>query len=84
VTPQPADLRPFIVTLSVSVATFRATLTGAVPDARLGSELPHDRVVVILPAKLAGSLSALPGVNSVTPDELLKTLRSTLRSASSD
>ena len=66
-TPEPADHRPFIVTLSVSVATFRATLAEAVPDARLGRELPHDRVVVILPAtfgryRLAGSF---PGSDSV-------------------
>ena len=73
--PPANDLRPFIVTLSVPVATFRATLIEAVPSARLGRELPHDRVVVFLPGRLAGSLAALPGVNSVAPDELLKTLR---------
>jgi hypothetical protein len=76
-TPGPADHRPFIVTLSVSVATFRATLADEVPDASLGRELPHHRVVVILPATLGPSLAALPGVDSVVPDELLKTLRST-------
>ena len=73
--PPANDLRPFIVTLSVPVATFRATLIEAVPSARLGRVLPHDRVVVILSGTLAGSLAALPGVNAVAPDELLKTLR---------
>ena len=73
--PPANDLRPFIVTLSVPVDIFRATLTVAVLSARLGRELPHDRVVVILPGRLAGSLATLPGVNAVAPDELLKTLR---------
>lgn len=73
--PEPADLRAFIVTLSVPVATFRHTLMAAVPDAQLGRELPHDRVVAIVPVIFAGSLAALPGVRSVVPDELRKKLR---------
>lgn len=83
-TPEPADHRPFIVTLSVSVETFRTTLAEAVPGARLGRELPHDRMVVILPATLGGSLADLPGVDSVAPDELLKTLRPTATRPNSD
>ncbi len=75
-TREPSDVGPYIVTLSVPVATFRATLANDIPDARLGRELPHDQVVVMLPVKLVGSLAALPGVDSVMPDPLLKTLRS--------
>jgi hypothetical protein len=74
-TPQRAELRPFIVTLSVPVSTFRETLTRAIPEAHLGQELPRGQVVVILPGKAAGPLAALPGVTAVARDELLTTLR---------
>ena len=73
--PQRSDVGPYIVTLSVPVEAFRATLTNDIPDARLGRVLPHGQVVVTLPVKLVGSLAALPGVDSVMPDPLLKTLR---------
>jgi len=76
VTPRPSsDVGPYIVTLSVPVAIFRESLANDIPDARLGRELPRHQVVVILPGTLVDSLSALPGVDSVMPDPLLKTLR---------
>ena len=74
-TPKRAELRSFIVTLSVPVSAFRETLSRAIPEAHLGQELPRDQVVVILPGKSAGPLAALPGVTAVARDEVLTTLR---------
>ncbi|MEV7968221.1 hypothetical protein AB0O34_19890 [Sphaerisporangium sp. NPDC088356] len=58
----------YIVGISVPVEDFRARLA-EVPGAVLVQELPHDRVVVVLPSRSGSrALASLDGVTTVRED----------------
>ena len=65
----------FFVDLAVPVPTFQADLVARIPAAMIVREFSATRVVVVLPPDAADLLAGVPGVISVTPDEVNHTLR---------